>query len=254
MELKNLREYIEYMMQPQRRSSKKSRFKFDTTADERLIFYLKSKYRSDLYNKVFTTQNAMLVYDKNGNPIRTRDFSGDHIVTFDDIKGELDSFMIEDSLTPSEIVGAKGDLLLTNSLYLAKIKVRPHLRGQGIASRLISDFEKYADANDYQKIYGHGCAFDATYPQVRTQEDDKLIKEIMARHHITRLSEDDKNLLLFYTKKGFHIDNDINLNWNGVEHPFAFIKKTPHTGMSKNEMLYFKDSKNRLDKDQILLR
>lgn len=253
MELRNLREYLEYMMHSQSRGSKKTRFKFGKTKDDDLVLYIKSKYRSDIYNATFTKQNAIVIYDKNGNPIKTSDFSGDHIVTLDDIKGDIEDFRIESTLTPSEITGTKGDLLFTKSIYLAKVKVEPHLRGKGIASGLITDFEKYAEANDYQKIYGHGCAFDSTYPQVRSDEDEKLIKELMHRYHLKYLSENDKNLLLFYTKKGYHIDNEINRNWNGVEHPFSFVKKVPNSNMTKNETLYFKDSKNRLDQDNILL-
>ena len=254
MELRNLREFIEQKMQLQSRSEKKYRFKLATTKYDQLMFYMKDKYRSDIFNKVFTEQNAMPIYNKDGRFVFTRDFSGDKAVSIEDISKELDNFRIETTHSPSEISSAKGDLPYTKSLYLAKIKVEPHLRGLGIATGLIGEYEKYALVNGFDKLYGHGCAFGETSPQDLSIEEEIKINELIKKYHLKRLSEDDKNLLLFYTKNGYRIDNSISRNVDGIEFAFAFSKKVDKDQiLQPNETLYFKDSKNKFDKDKILL-
>ena len=64
MELRNLREFIEQKMQLQSRSEKKYRFKLATTKYDQLMIYMKDKYRSDIFNKVFTEQHDMPIYNK----------------------------------------------------------------------------------------------------------------------------------------------------------------------------------------------
>ena len=44
MELKNLKEYLEFKMQDQRRNKEKTRFKFSSTKDNHLMLFIKSKY------------------------------------------------------------------------------------------------------------------------------------------------------------------------------------------------------------------
>ena len=65
--------------------------------------------------------------------------------------------------------------------------------------------------------------------------------ELMNKYRLKGISEDDKNLLLFYTKKGYSVDNAISRNMNNVEYPFAFSKKVDlNQKISQNETLYFK--------------
>lgn len=254
MDLKNLKDFIDIRMSSRHRSDKKQRFKLVTTEHDQLMFYIKSKYRSNIFNKIFVEQNAYPVYDKDGRHVFTRDFTGDKVASLDELGPELDNLRIELMLSPPEVTCTKGDLLLTNSLYLAKIKVEPHLRGQGIATKLLSEYEKYAQVNGFNKLYGHGCAFGNTSPQSLSSEDELRIKELMEKYHLKRLSQDDKNLLLFYTKQGYRVDNSISKNMEGIEYAFAFSKKVTGDKIIKpNETLYFKDSKNKFDSDKILL-
>ena len=255
MELKNLKEYLEHKMQGEAHLKGKMRFKFaPAEADGRLMFYIRSKYKSQLDKQIYTQESAMFVYDKDGNFVVARDYSGDRAVSLDDIKGDLDGFRIPDEVFPSAILYTKGDLPQQKSIYLTKINVEKHLRGQGIASTFLNNFEKYAEVNEFEKIYGHGCAFGSTFPLRRTREEDAYISEIVKRNGLQGIFEDDKSLILFYAKKGYVVDRNISRWRNMCEYPFAFSKEvTKDKIILPNERLYLKDSKNKFDKDKILL-
>jgi len=255
MELKSLKDYLELKMQKERRENEKTRFKFVTTeGDNRLIFYIKNKYKSDVYKQNFIQESAMLVYDKDGKPIITRDFSGDRVVSFDDIKNDIKDFTIEDSVFPSGMYFTEGNLPRTKSLYLAKVGVESHLRGQKIGSMLITDFEKYAQVNEYDMLYGHGCAFGEISLYKRTMEENNYIKEIIQKYKLGKVSEEDKNLILFYAKKGYFVDGSISRYMGMREFPFAFSKKIEHDKIIlPHERLFLKESKNKFDGDKILL-
>ena len=255
MELKNLREYLEFKMEDNRRLKEKSRFKLARTeGDPTLMLHIRSKYRSKLYHKTYTQETVSIIYDKEGIPVSMRRFAGDKVVTFDDIKRDLDDLRIEETVFPSTLLCTKGDLLYTKSLYLAKVGVEKYLRGQGIASRLMSDLDKYSQVNGFEKVYGHGCAFGSTYPQRRTPEEEQFLKELIIKYHLRGVSEDDKNLILFYMKKGYIVDGEISRMRDGIIYPFAFSKKVDSSQqLSANDTLFFKDSVNKFDRDNIFL-
>ena len=203
---------------------------------------------------MYTKETISIIYDKNGNPITSHSEFGGNIVPLSELKEDLVCLRIEKTPDPSSALFTKGDLLYTKSLYLSKINVAEHLRGQRIATRLSNEVDKYSQVNGYEKIYGHGCAFGSTYSKYRTDEEEQYLKGIIQKFHLNGISEDDKNLILFYLKKGYTVDGEISRTKDGFSYPFTFSKKVnPTQDISSSETLFLNDKPNKLDADNVLL-